>query len=197
MLARRFSSLITPEKREIRDISRTISNLVQESGNRWKGDPLKTALQYFMKTFEFVGVAGSAQIDDTLRFRRGNCISLSCLLASTLKSLPSGQRVTDTAVFVGCHILQPSCLHAYVLTKGMRHGYVTVVDPQFMKALTMSLERFWARYAVYLIFDEKAESTTYRSKRDWLLKLACAENERTETQALATCLAGSESFNHS
>jgi len=172
MAAARYSDRVQPGNSAVHQVAAAIARFAGNREGLTDGEWLAAAAGYFLQSFQFVDTRGPVPIEETVRSRRGNCLALSCLLASALKHL--GVLKHGVAVFAGCRLLQPERLHAYVLTRGEKPEELTLVDPQFMKPMGLSLQGFWERYRVYVLFDDLQETTSNDAMRAWLANLAGA-----------------------
>jgi hypothetical protein len=172
MAATRYSDRVQPGNSAVHPIAAAVARFAGNQEGMTDREWLAAAAGYFLESFQFVDTRGPVPIEETVRSRRGNCLALSCLLASALKHL--GVLKGGVAVFAGCRLLQPERLHAYVLTHGEKPGELTLVDPQFMKPMNLSLQGFWERHRVYVLFDDSQETTSNDAMRAWLANLARA-----------------------
>jgi len=172
MAAARYSDRIEPGHAAVHQVAAAIARCAGNQKGLADREWLAAAAGHFLQSFQFVDTRGPVPIEETVRSRQGNCLALSCLLASALKHL--GVLEHGVAVFAGCRLLQPERLHAYVLARGEKPGELTLVDPQFMKPMNLSLQGFWERHRVYVLFDDLQETTNNDAMRAWLANLAGA-----------------------
>lgn len=174
MITNRHSGFIQPQAPEIGPVAANILESMQERTPENSGAVLSATLEYLWRSFQRTEVKGLITTGESIRTGRGNCFSLSCLVASALRRLGTPEHAV--AVFIGCPKAHPDLVHAYVLTLGKEPGYVAVVEPELMKAMDFPLEEFWAKYRIYCLFNDRFEVTSRDEERVWLLKLVQNSN---------------------
>jgi hypothetical protein len=174
MATNRHSEFIQPQRPDIGDIAAKILESIKGSGLN-QGEALLTAiLDYFWRCFQRIEVKGLITTSESIQTSRGNCFSLSCLVASALRRLGTSEH--GVAVFIGCPKDHPDLVHAYVLTVGKEPGRIAVIEPELMKAMDYSVEEFWEKYQVYCLFNDALELISQDEKQAWVAKLGGASH---------------------
>lgn len=137
-----------------------VLSLLQETNGNHAAGGGQAALNRvldLLRTFRYVNSAGAESFDVLQRERRGNCLSLACLVVALLRNL--GYSAEDLFVVIASRRdSYPEIVHAYAVIRTGNDNDLVVVDPDGMSRKKTSVASVFAGSVVFLVFNDRVEA---------------------------------------